>query len=172
MKFYSGFALRGEEELFREYLTGSEFEVAGFSYGAIKALERVLESESRVDRLTLLSPAFFQREDEKFKRVQLINFKRDKDAYIENFLKNVSYPSMLDLSRYLAKATYEELEELLSYEYKRDDLQRLVQKGVKIDIYIGGEDRITDVAGIEEFFREFATINLIKKGGHILRWRD
>ena len=60
MKYFNGFSLNGEKELFKEYLIDSEFSVAGFSYGAIEAFEYVYNGKDRVDRLILLSPAFFK----------------------------------------------------------------------------------------------------------------
>ena len=59
-KYFNGFSLQNEEELFSEYLLQSELCVAGFSYGAQKAFEYVYKSKERIDRLILLSPAFFQ----------------------------------------------------------------------------------------------------------------
>jgi len=58
--YFNGFSLAKEENLFEDFLLGSEFCVAGFSYGAQKAFEYVYKSSERVDRLILLSPAFFQ----------------------------------------------------------------------------------------------------------------
>jgi len=44
------------------YLLNSDYCVAGFSCGAQQAFEYVYHSKKRIDRLILLSPAFFQRE--------------------------------------------------------------------------------------------------------------
>ena len=59
MRFYSGFGFWNEKELFKEYLEEGEFVVAGFSYGAQKALIDAVHTSKRVDKLQLLSPAFF-----------------------------------------------------------------------------------------------------------------
>ena len=64
-KYFSGFCFADESELFSDYLENNEFTVCGFSYGAIKAFEEVLNSDLRVDKLQLFSPAFFQSYDEK-----------------------------------------------------------------------------------------------------------
>ena len=66
--FFSGFCLENEEELFSEYATPNDFTISGFSYGAIKAFEEVLNSNERVDKLQLFSPAFFQTQDKKYVR--------------------------------------------------------------------------------------------------------
>ncbi len=168
MNFFSGFALKGEEGLFDTFLDRSAFCVAGFSKGAIEAVEFALKCESRVDRLQLLSPAFFQHKDEKFRRLQLLHFKRDKDRYIENFLKNISYPSDRDLNRYSSGGSYEALEMLLNYRYKGKDLERLRDRGVLIEVYVADDDIIVDTDEVVNFFEEFATIVRQKRGGHTL----
>lgn len=70
MKFFSGFCLANEQELFAPYLIRSDFTVAGFSYGAIKALKYAITCNERIDTLQLFSPAFFQDKDAKFKKLQ------------------------------------------------------------------------------------------------------
>jgi len=88
MNFYSGFSLQNEEYLFEPFLKKGEYTVSGFSYGAIKALNTVikaLEDKKRVDTLQLLSPAFFQSKPEKFKRVQLMSYKKNTAVYLEQF---------------------------------------------------------------------------------------
>jgi predicted esterase len=85
MKFYSGFSLSNDEQLFRPYLKSSQYCVAGFSYGAIKAFKQVLESKVRVDTLQLFSPAFFQSRSDKFRRMQKMYYAKDKEAYLKSF---------------------------------------------------------------------------------------
>ena len=75
-KYFSGFCFFEESELFEEYLIKNDFTFYGFSYGAIKAFEEALNSQKRVDTLQLFSPAFFQNYDDKFKRTQLMYFKK------------------------------------------------------------------------------------------------
>ena len=82
MKFYSGFCLKNEEYLFSEFIKKSEYTICGFSYGAIKALRATkgaLDEGKRVDTLQLLSPAFFQTKNEKFKRLQLMSYKKNEE---------------------------------------------------------------------------------------------
>lgn len=166
--FYSGFCLQNEKEFFNEYAIENDFTVSGFSYGAIKAFEEVLNSSSRVDLLQLFSPAFFQDKDKKYKRMQLMFFKKDPKAYCDNFLKNIAYPKTIDTSKYFNLGTYDELEELLTYEWCGNKLQKLLDKGVKIEVYLGNEDKIIDASKAKEFFKDYATIYYIKEKGHVL----
>ncbi len=168
-KYFSGFSLENEKELFEEYLIENDFTVAGFSYGAIKAFEYALTTKARVDLLQLFSPAFFQVRDEKFKRTQLMYYKKDKEAYSNTFLQNVSFPSKTDMKNYYKEATSEELNELLSYKWDEKDLETLLSKGTKIEVYLGQKDKIIDTTSAKEFFEKFATVYYIKEKGHILR---
>ncbi len=167
-KYFSGFCFFDESELFDEYLEKSDFTVCGFSYGAIKAFEEVLNSNQRVDKLQLFSPAFFQTSNDKFKRMQLMFFKKDANSYCENFLKNVLNPTNKDISKYFQMGTFEELEELLNYQWSEEKLQRLVDKGTIIEVYLGEVDKIIDSQKAKEFFRNFATVYYIKEKGHLL----
>jgi enterochelin esterase-like enzyme len=167
-RYFSGFCFVNESELFNEYLENNDFTVCGFSYGAIKAFEEVLNSNTRVDKLQLFSPAFFQTFDDKFKRMQLMFFKKDTNAYCENFLKNVSSPTNQDISKYFNQGTIEELEELLNYEWSKEKLQKLVENGTKIEVFLGGVDKIIDAQKAKEFFKDLATVYYIKEKGHLL----
>jgi hypothetical protein len=167
-RYFSGFCFVNESELFDEYLENNDFTVCGFSYGAIKAFEEVLNSNTRVDKLQLFSPAFFQNFDDKFKRMQLMFFKKDANAYCENFLKNVSSPTNQDISKYFNQGTIEELELLLNYEWSNEKLQKLVEKGTKIEVFLGSVDKIIDAQKAKEFFKDFATVYYIKEKGHLL----
>lgn len=167
-KYFSGFCFENEMELFDEYICKNDFSVAGFSYGAIKAFEYVYNCDKRVDLLQLFSPAFFQTMDKKTKRLQLIFFKKDENEYIKSFLKNVSYPLDVDLKKYFKKGTVDQLDKLLNYTWDKDKLEKLVKKGVKIEVFIGEKDKIIDSKIAKEFFKDFATVYYIKKKGHIL----
>ncbi len=169
MKFFSGFSLKGEEEIFKEYLPKGDFVVAGFSKGAIEAFEYVYRSEDRVDRLLLFSPAFFQDRDEKFKRVQLIHFGKNSASYVENFLKSVSYPSRIDMKKYLSLGDYEELKRLLYYEWKKEKIESVVERGVRIEVFLGEKDKIINAFNVREFFKRLVTTYYIKGVGHILK---
>jgi len=170
MKFYSGFSLKNEEYLFKEFINRSEYSVSGFSYGAIKAFGYVkmqLEGGHRVDTLQLLSPAFFQTKETKFKRVQLLSYKKSKDSYLSNFIDSCFAPHTKKILEH-SKTTIEELDELLNYKWNMDELRSLTQKGVNIEVYLGGEDNIIDVEGAREFFLEVATVTYIKNANHFL----
>lgn len=168
-KYFSGFSLENEKELFSEYLIENDFIISGFSFGAIKAFEEALSSDKRIDLLQLFSPAFFQTQNEKFVRMQLMFFKKDSKSYCENFLKNISYPSLSDTSKYFREGTFEELQTLLSYKWEEEKLNRLLKKGTKIEVYLGALDKIIDSSKAYEFFKDFSTVYFIKNSGHILK---
>lgn len=166
--YFSGFCFCDEQELFSEYLIVNDFTVSGFSYGAIKAFEYVLNSNLRVDLLQLFSPAFFQNKDEKFKRTQLMYFKKDEEPYIKTFLGNVNSSFDKDVSMYYKKGNLQELEELINYEWKQEKLQKVLDKGVKTEVYLGEKDKIIDAPKAKEFFKNFATVYYFKDKGHLL----
>ncbi|MGB5793810.1 pimelyl-ACP methyl ester esterase BioV [Poseidonibacter sp.] len=167
-KYFSGFCLCNESELFKDYLEVNDFTVSGFSYGAILAFEEVLNSNQRVDKLQLFSPSFFQTQDKKFIRMQLMFFKKDAKAYCDNFLENIAYPEKADTSKYFSQGTYEQLEELLTYKWDKEKLQKLVDKGTKIEVFLGQKDKIIQSDKANDFFVNFATVYYIKEKGHIL----
>ena len=167
-KYFSGFCFFEESELFKDYIIQNDFTVSGFSFGAIKAFEEVLNSKNKINKLQLFSPAFFQTKDEKFKRTQVMYFKKDANAYCQTFLSNVLSPLDLDISKYFKLGSIEELQELLYYEWSEEKLQKLIEKGVKIEVYLGGNDKIIDASKTQEFFKEFATVYYIKEKGHLL----
>lgn len=168
MKYFNGFSLYNEEGFFRQYIVDSELCVVGFSYGAQKAFEEVYNSKKRVDRLILLSPAFFQNKKASFVRTQLRYFELGQEDYVENFLKNVSYPSNINLNKYLNLGSKNELEELLVYEWDKDKLKELVQRGINIEVFLGTSDKIVDTKVAKEFFSLVCTTYFVKNVGHLL----
>ena len=168
MKYFNGFSLRGEETLLAEWLDPNPYTVAGFSYGAVQAFRHAWETEKRVDLLQLLSPAFFQEKSEKFLRLQTLGFRKDRQAYLEAFLSNTAFPAALDLSSHLAPGTEEELADLLSFRWEGEKLAALVERGVRIEVYLGGKDRITDPDAAKRFFQPYATVYYVKEAGHLL----
>jgi hypothetical protein len=168
MKFYSGFSLSNDEQLFRPYLKNSQYCVAGFSYGAIKAFKHVLASKTRIDTLQLFSPAFFQSRSDKFKRMQNMYFAKDKEAYLKNFFESCFLPAQADGSVHLAAGSAEELEELLSYEWKVSELKSVQERGIAIEVYLGAEDKIIEAEKAKEFFLPYATTYMINHAGHAL----
>lgn len=166
--YFSGFCFQNESELFNEYLQEGVFFISGFSFGAQKAFEYALNTTSRVDTLQLLSPAFFQNKDEKYKRMQLMFFKKDSHNYCETFLKNVLGKSTKNIEQYFVQGTYEELNDLLTYVWEKEKLEKLLAKGTKIEVFLGGKDEIIDSSAAYEFFKEYATVYFIKDVSHIL----
>jgi hypothetical protein len=43
-----------------------------------------------------------------------------------------------------------------------------MDKGTKIEIFLGGVDKIIDSSKAKEFFKDFATVYYIKEKGHLL----
>jgi pimeloyl-ACP methyl ester carboxylesterase len=168
--FFSGFCLRDESELFADWLVESDYAVAGFSLGAIRALEFALQSESRIDRLLLFSPAFFQTRPKRFADGQLRALDRDPAAYREAFFRNCAAPSDFDLAPYAAEGSREELEFLLRYVWEPEKLRRIRERGTVIEVFVGEKDRIIDASGATEFFApEVDALYRFRHGGHILR---
>ncbi|OCL82878.1 pimelyl-ACP methyl ester esterase BioV [Arcobacter porcinus] len=166
--YFSGFCFSNESELFEEYIEKGDFIVSGFSYGAIKAFLEVKNSKKRVDKLQLFSPAFFQNKDEKFKRMQVMFFKKDEKTYIKTFLNNVKDNSSKNIDKFYKKGNYEELDELINFKWNKEDLEELVEKGLKIEVFLGKNDKIIDSLEAKEFFKDFATVYYFKDKGHIL----
>ena len=171
MKFYSGFSLKNEEYLFSEFIKKSEYTICGFSYGAIKALkatQEALAKSNRVDTLQLFSPVFFQSKDEKFKRLQLMSYKKNQEIYLKQFISSCFAPYENKIVEH-TENTIDELQELLEYEWNPDDFKELIERGVTIEVYLGGKDRIIDVNAAKELFLEVSTVTYIKDANHFLQ---
>jgi len=165
--YFSGFSLKDEKELFKEYIVENDYSVSGFSYGAIKAFEYVLNSKDRIDLLQLFSPAFFNDKDKKYKRMQLMFFKKDSKQYCDNFLINCGFDDK-NKDKYFSIGTFNELKELLCYTWNKEKLAKLKEKGVNIEIYLGEQDKIINSSCSLEFFKPFGDIYVIKDKGHII----
>ena len=171
MKYFSGFSLKNEEHFFDAYMYKSDFTVCGFSYGAIKAFEyaiKQLENGKRIDTLQLFSPAFFQTKDEKFKRLQLMAYRKNEDVYLEQFINACFLPYDRE-SVERSVTVLEELEELLNYEWDMEKLSALKNAGVVIEVYLGEKDQIVDADAAKKFFLDVATVTYIKDGNHFLQ---
>jgi pimeloyl-ACP methyl ester carboxylesterase len=168
MKYFSGFSLCNEERLFSDYLVNGDLVVSGFSYGAQKAFEYVYHAQERVDRLILLSPAFFQNQKASFIRTQLRYFEVGKEAYVKQFLLNAASPSSLDLASFLEVGSREELESLLTYRWDEEKIKKVLERGTVIEVFLGGKDRIIDAQEAFDFFGPLTTTYFIKDAGHIL----
>ena len=169
MKYFNGFSLKGEEVFFQEQLIQSDYAVAGFSYGAQKALEYAYSTTERIDRIILLSPAFFQNHKKSFIKTQLRYYKANQKAYTEQFLKNVASPSSIDLIPYFIQGSYEELNLLLSYVWDIEKIQELKNRGIVIEVFLGAEDEIVNSKESFAFFSELVNCYFIKNVGHLLQ---
>jgi len=169
LKFFSGFSLHNEATLFADFIPPYDTVAAGFSYGAQQALEYALQSEKRIDRLILLSPAFFQTQKPSFIRAQLRYFDTDKENYIRRFLENVAYPCAYDLSSFLKEGSKEELEALLRYRWSLEKIDKLKAKGVTVEVFLGDQDKIIDANAAYDFFRTHTVVYTLKGCGHLLK---
>ena len=169
MKYFNGFSLKGEEPFFSEYLIDSDYAVAGFSYGAQKAFEYVLNTKERIDRLILISPAFFQNHKKSYIKMQLRYFKADKEAYRKEFLKNVIYPSTNSLDEYISEGSYQELNDLLSYVWEEKKILEMNRRGIIIEVFMGDSDKIVDFQKSFDFFSKLVPVYSFKGKGHLLK---
>ena len=171
MHYFSGFSLEKEESIFTDYLPliHSDYDVVGFSYGAQRAFEFAYEKSQtqRIQRLILFSPAFFQTQKPSFVRTQLRYFEADTSAYIQQFLLNTS--SSVALKPFLKQGTREELEGLLNYVWDADKIKTLLARGVKIEVFLGEEDKIIDPQETRKFFEPLVTLYWLKEVGHSLQ---
>lgn len=173
--FFSGFSFSGEKELFKDYIVENNFTISGFSFGAIRAFDmaiKMLEENKRVDLIQLFSPAFFEDKDEKFKRLQLMFFKKDEKKYCDNFIDNTIYPNSNikdEVRSYFKLGTYDELEELLYHKWSLDKIEYLKKQNINIEIYLGEKDKIIDSLKAKDFFVNYGEIYFIKNVGHILK---
>ncbi len=169
MKYFSGFCLKGEMGLFEEYLDEREFSVAGFSYGAQKAVRYVLDTNKRVDKLQLLSPAFFTY-NQKIIDLNINAFKRDKQKYIENFIKKAG--GRMENGEFkienktvdLFECSEKELEEMFTFDWKI--IKEL--KNIKIEVFLGEFDKIIALKSAVKFFKNFGDVYLIKNANHFM----
>lgn len=167
MIFYSGYSLKNDSKFFKNYINHSEYCVAGFSYGAIKAFEYAYENKERLDLLQLFSPAFFQSQKDSFKKLQLKSYDKSKGAYIEQFITNCFLPYERKKLEYF-EGSKEDLHKLLYYEWESEKIEALMNRGVNIEVYLGSDDKIIDVNSAELFFKQFATVHMFKNANHFL----
>lgn len=169
MIFYSGFSLLNDRPFFESFCENNDYTVAGFSYGAINAARYVLQSKQRIDTLQLFSPAFFQTKSESFKRLQLTGFSKSPQGYLERFLENCFAPCEVQEIELDWSANEEQLRELLYFEWTTELMESIVSKGIRIEIFLGLEDKVIDVQGARDFFLPFATVTSIRTGNHFLQ---
>jgi predicted alpha/beta-fold hydrolase len=160
MKYFSGFCLKNEKELFKDFLDESEFCVAGFSFGAQKAVNYVLNSNQRIDKLQLISPAFFDY-SEKVINLNIKAFEKDKSRYVENFLKKAGFFN----EKYIDECDKNDLISLFTFEW--EIIKEI--KNVKIEIFLGEFDKIIALKKARDFFKNYGDVYYIKKANHFLR---
>jgi hypothetical protein len=169
MTFYSGFSLLNEEHFFESYLEKNNYTVAGFSYGAIAAVRHAVESTSRIDTLQLFSPTFFQTKSEPFKRLQLNGFRQSPQEYRNRFLESCFSPYPAQEVELDWNANEQQLRELLYFEWTAELMESIVSKGIRIEVFLGDEDRVIDVVGAREFFLPYSTVMSMRSGNHFLQ---
>jgi homoserine acetyltransferase len=181
MKYFNGFCLQDELTLFDNILTQdtikNDYIVCGFSLGAIDAFEYTLTTDTRVDKLILLSPAFFQEIDEKFKKLQLISFSQNPNQYIENFITNIQKPNIMktqeNITKYIKQTTkekdFEDLKKLLYYVWDIDKLKLLQKRNIIIEVYLGNKDNIINTNNTKDFFMPYCDLFLIQNASHLLK---
>jgi len=169
MIFYSGFSLKNESYFFDKWLNNSHYSVAGFSYGAIKAAQYVADANVRIDVLQLFSPAFFQTQTQSFKKLQQRAFSASPQEYREKFLTTCFAP----YHPYDVQLNYEDnsedLSTLLNFVWNKELMQKIVDKGVLVEVFLGLEDKVIDCLGARDFFRNYATVTSIRTGNHFLQ---
>jgi len=166
MKYFSGFCFENEFELFKPFVTPNDFCVVGFSYGAINALRYALWANVRIDSLILLSPAYFVPTDEKFKKMQLLFYKKDRQNYLQNFAQNACHPSSTEIEKYIKPSPENDLKDLLYYDWK--EIEKL-PKDIRVEVHLGAKDKIIDASAAKEFFTQYAQCYVYKDYGHLLR---
>jgi len=87
---------------------------------------------------------------------------------MKQFVSSCFFPYEKKILEY-KETSREELKELLYYEWSLSDLKKIEERGVKIEVYLGGEDKIIDVHGARELFLKVATVSYIKSANHFLQ---
>ncbi|MGD9716294.1 MAG: pimelyl-ACP methyl ester esterase BioV [Sulfuricurvum sp.] len=168
MRFFSGFSLCDDRRFFESYDRGGDYTLGGFSYGAIKAARYAAQADERIDTLQLFSPAFFQTRKESFKRLQLAGYLKDPQGYLKKFRASCFEPCPIQ-SVGEGDHSGEALEELLYFVWDAELMEKIRAKGTRIEVYLGLEDRIIDVAGARDFFLPYATVTSIRGANHFLQ---
>ncbi len=173
MKFFSGFCICNEKDFFKEFVQESEFCIAGFSFGAQKAIDYALNSNKRIDKIQLLSPSFFDY-NKRIIDLNLKAFKKNKNEYIKSFLTKAGIKKWkMENGKWkinegevkINYCTEQDLKKLFTFEWEK--IKKL--KNIKIEVFLGEYDKIVSVEKAYHFFKNYADIYLIKKANHFLR---
>lgn len=174
MRFFSGFGFKDDVRLFSELLREfhykcDDYTICGFSKGAQEALDFTLNAQTRINRLILLSPAFFHDKDSAFKSMQIRQFTKNKNIYMNKFYKNVGIESDSIFLRDIKELDSMQLEECLDYTFSDSSLQALQKKGIEIVIFLGENDKIIDAKIAYHFFSNFGIVYFLKNANHLLK---
>ena len=174
MHYFEGFGFCGTAPLFKPWIKEGAYSVAGFSYGAQLALEYALQAKRRIQYLQLISPAFFNDKDDLFIQAQLKAFEKSQAAYMKRFYANTTYPvNVAAFGNYIDnRVDTAFLKRLLSYHWEPQKLEALKQKGVVVEVFIGGKDKIIDADAACDFFAQSTLCYYFKELGHLLRSKD
>ena len=182
MKFFGGFGFKDEVRIFEPllrdlgYFGANPYNICGFSYGAQKAVRFALdslESGKRVNRILLLSPAFFNDKDLAFKDAQIRAFAKNKALYMKAFYKNIGLKKGDEIYlREVESLDSHTLKQCLRYEFKSAEMQSLKSRGVEIVAIFGENDKIIDSQKANAFFAQYGIVYLIKGANHLLREAD
>lgn len=168
MHYFNGFSFKGDDVFFSKYIDKKAYTVSGFSYGAIKAFKYALTCRDRIDKLQLFSPAFFQNKSENFRQTQLMQYQTNKKLYLKYFLRNCFKPhNVKEITQ--VDATKDELYEILYYKWEPEQLNKLKEKNIDIEVYVGQKDNIIDAKEVKDFFLTYATVYFIKNANHLLQ---
>jgi len=95
-------------------------------------------------------------------------YRKNEDVYLSQFINACFLPyERKEVQR--SVTILDELEELLSYEWSKEELATLAKKGVVIEVYLGSEDQIVDTDAAKAFFLDVATVTYIKEANHFLQ---
>ena len=179
MKFFGGFGFKDDVQIFERilhdlgYLEDNPYNICGFSFGAQKAVDYAVDSlknGSRINRVILLSPAFFNDKSDDFVAQQLQNFVKNRAIYMKAFYKNIGICE--DDEAFLREVETLDLrilEKCLHYKFVDSDLEALKARGVEIVVLLGGADKIINANVANEFFSKYGVVYFIKNANHLLR---
>lgn len=168
VKYFSGFCLHEEVSLFSEFIPQDEACIVGFSYGAIGATKFAQTTSNFFKKLILLSPAFYCHTTDEFKVQQLQNFVENPELYALKLLKKTGFDESYR-SKFGVIGTSDELKELLYFDWGAQKFDDLLKKNIKIEVFIGGQDRVVDPNASMNFFKNFSTVYCMKNKNHFLR---
>jgi hypothetical protein len=84
--------------------------------------------------------------------MQLIFFNKNQKQYCDNFLQNCGF-TQKQKEDYFSLGNFEELEELLYFKWQEKDIKKLIDRNIKIEVYLGSYDKIINSQKALEFFK-------------------